>query len=109
MDSSLDISLLLLKMNLISKDRVITGVSGRCPRFVTLPNRTRGLADLVFSGVKTIEELHINNGIEFIGRDVCANCPNLKRIYIYKGQEDFIKNLTHYNDAEVIYVNSNKE
>lgn len=107
MDSSLDISLWLLNMNLVSKDRVITGVSGRCPRFVILPNKTKGIADLVFSGVKEIVELHINKDIEFIGRDVCANCPNLKRIYIHKGQEHFIKGLTHYNEAEVIYADSN--
>ena len=109
MNSSLDISLWLLKMNLVSNNRVITGVSGRCPRFVILPNKTRGLDDLVFSGVTTIEELHINQDIEFVGRDVCANCPNLKKVYIYKGQERFINNLTHYNDAEVHYVNSDKE
>ena len=105
MSKGVCVSLKLKGLNFILEQQdVIAGVYGVCPSIVILPYGVRGIKKNAFSGIAELEVFGVNKDIEFVESKAFANCPNLKEIRIYEGQEWLIPSLTKYNDAKIVIL-----
>lgn len=69
---------------------------------VYIPYGVTVLGNASFSGTN-VQQVHLCKSISEIGYGCFANCPDLKRIVMYRSQEKFLNAVKYGNSAEVVF------
>jgi hypothetical protein len=91
---------------------IVNGTLKTCksaPVFLSIPRECTALGDSCLSGQDDLEVLRLHSTITSVGKCVLSNCNNLKTIKCSEKLKKFESLLKYGNNAEVVYVHSNKQ